>query len=386
MNDDYSRGLIISGLSIHLIFAIQLKKTMYPDKPMDLVIATATQHIYINKEAAEKIFDNVYFCDMTNIAPPNNKTIRALFNPKYALREFYIDDFDPDVYSDIFFWGPTWVYYYLYKYFIQHHKNYSWHLYGEGDSSYYEANPNIRLREYGYPWLKKFYKGIDKYFYKYTVRNFDVIKDIYLWNTKYVMYEPVRDIVEMPIINRDDKEYVAIINDMYGYSGAELSQLKNKVIFLDGAYMGTRDQLYDVNLVDNMLAQMGQAIGKENFVIKPHHGIDEEMYGSVVRENCTIMTQEYKWPWELPIINGDVDNCIICGFFTTAISMMYILGVTDIETYVIRDMVEMLNHIPETRYKENELIDELNESYHFVRNEGEFNEMINRMKAKYENA
>lgn len=380
INSKYSKGLIISGLSIHLIYAIQLKCKMYPNHKMDLVIATSNQEIYLNKAALEKIFDNVYFLNMTNIEPPKNKSIKALINPKYALNEFYISDMNPDEYSDIFFWGPTWVYYNLFKYYVQKNKDYVWHLYGEGDSGYFEANPSIRLREYGYSCLRKFYKGIDKYFFKYTVNNYSVIKDIYLWSTQYVTYEPIRPIIEMPIVDREDKEFITLLNEIYGYT---TERLENKIIIIDGAYMGKREEFYDVAIVDSMYTRLGKEFGKENVIIKPHHGVTEQMYSEDVINNCTIMTAKARWPWELALLNNAIKNCVICGTYSTAILMMYLIGITDTPTYLFRDMINMARPVMEGRLKIYDCVNEENQSFNFVSNNGDFEVMLNQIRDKY---
>ncbi len=308
------RALAIVCGGNQLLFAAQVKHTLYEKIPMDM----AYLDIDISEDAASQLFDGVYKI-RSNVAPPKSKALRCFIFPRYAIKTYYAD-IDSERYTDIFFWGPTWLYYFLYKYSVYRRHKYSWHLLPEGAGAYLISYPAIPLKSYGYKLTDRLFQILDRNVFGYSKANMELVEDVYLIHPECSITDEVIDKVNIPEFDLNERDYINILNSVLKYDHTEI---KDKLIIIDGGLNRSRTAFYDASKMDEMICRIGQMAGKENVLLKRKHGVGVDQYDPLVLGSVTMYEKE-DMPWELVCINGDIKNCMIISVPTSAIVLPYI--------------------------------------------------------------
>ena len=321
------RALAIVCGGNQLLFAAQVKHTLFADIPMDM----AYLDIDISEEAAGQLFDGVYKI-RSNVAPPKSKALRCFVFPKYAIKKFYAE-IEPGDYTDLFFYGPTWLYYFLYKYSVYSRHKYDWHLLPEGAGAYLVTNPQFPLKDYGNRLVYRWLQIIDKLIFGYSKKNSELIRDVYLIHPECSLTDNSVPKISVPAFDRDEVKYMSIINSMLKY---ERTVIDHKVIIIDGALDRSRKDFYDMEKMDELIVKIGNRVGKEKVLLKRKHGVGFDQYSERIKQNVSFFTNE-DMPWELLCINGDIKDCVIISVPSSAIVLPYVFCGFDLTTYRIKD-------------------------------------------------
>lgn len=319
------RGLIIVTGGNSFLFAAQIKHTLYKNIPIDMVY----YDVDIDEGAARELFDGVYKCK-PNVAPLRRDAINCFLNPQYAIRKYYVD-VDVKLYTDIFFWIPSWLHYFLYKFSCYSGHKYHWHLYPEGAGAYLYVYPSVGVKRYGYKWIANIIEKIDEMHYRYLEKSTDIIEDVYLINSESAVTDETIKKINIPPFDIEDKEYIGLINRIVRY---EEVSLENKIIFLDGSLDRVRADYYNVDIIDDLLVTISKKIGKDNLILKRKHHVGKEQYSSKVKNAVTFYNQP-DMPWELVCLNDGIKNCVLLSVPSSVLVLPYIFCNYSKPTYML---------------------------------------------------
>lgn len=309
-----------------LLFAIQAKHTIHKNDKMDIVY----RKIDIDEAEAREVFDGVYRCK-SNDQPRKIDAIKCFFYPQYAIKKYYAD-IDLDNYTDILFWHPDYLHYFIYKYSCYSKRKYNWHLLPEGLGVYvidkYAIHTNVK---YGFFPISAIIQAIDKSVWGYPINAEECVKSAYYIDSEYATSKDGFDVAEIPKFDSSDRAYLNRINRIFKY---KRKPIDHKVLFLDGGMLGSRSELYDSDKVDNLLITLGSRLGRDNVILKRKHGIGMEQYSDAIKKSVSVYYNE-DIPWELMCLNGDIDNCIIISIPSSAIILPYLFCGYTQNTYMI---------------------------------------------------
>lgn len=321
------RALAIVGNGNQMLFAIQIKHTLFQGIPMDLIYV----EMDIDEEAARCIFDDVFFC-RSNSEPPKNKATRCFFDPEWAMTEYYTT-IDLSKYTDVFFYHPNWVYYFLYKYSLYRKHEYVWHLLPEGAGAYIIEYPEIRIKKYGSCFSRRIITMLDKNIFGYSKKNMDYIEDVYLINPRFSVVQGSLSKVAIPAFDMEDPSYIMQIKSILKYKPIKI---ENKIIILDGSCDRLRRTFYDVEEMDKLICLFGERVGKENILVKRKNGVGMDQYSDRVKERVSFYEDEHM-PWELICMNGDIHKCVIVSVISSAIVLPFIFCGFEMPTFRISE-------------------------------------------------
>lgn len=314
------RLLFVSGITIQLMYAIQIKNTMFNSVDADIVLLSNKEEAKVDLEALRLVFNRVYF-NRVNSAPLYKDAYRYCIHPEQAIDEMYCRGLEVASYTDIFFWGDSWLYYFLYKYYSLNNIDVSWHLYPEGLSAYTDKYEEKSMRIYGRNIIiQSFIKMYDRLRAGYGNKNINDILDIYLINASWMHCDVPYKVVDVPLINIADKDNIYLLNRIFGY----VPNKKDDIILLvDNAIHGERERYYDVSFMDKLFLDIAHN-NTPKVYIKRKHGTDIEQYSNLLRKEVVIMEENY--PLELVVINQDIDkNSVVVGFPSSAVILPYII-------------------------------------------------------------
>ncbi|WP_034445899.1 hypothetical protein [Butyrivibrio sp. AE2032] len=317
-----------------LLFAIQIKKTIHKSDAMDI----AYRKITIDEEAALEIFDGVYKCN-DDIPPKKRDALKCYCNPKYAIRKYY-SNIDIDKYTDIFYWHPDYMHYFIYKYSCYSGTKYCWHLLPEGLGLYLLDKYELLItKKYGRGFWARVIQNRDSIKWEYPQKASTIVQDAYFIQADYaVMGEPIK-CVDVPPFEKEDKDFLKLINRVFKY---ENSIIANKIIILDGGIDESRHRnYYDVDTMDRIILTVIDKVGRNNVLLKCKHGVGPEQYSDEIRDKV-IFYSDNRMPWELVCLNDDLRNCIIISVVSSAIILPYLFNEYKQMTYILCD--ELLSY------------------------------------------
>ena len=288
--------------------------------------------IDISEEAARVFFDGVFKCK-SNDPPPKDKALRCFLFPQVAIRDYYAD-IDAEKYTDIFLCGPTWIYYFLYKYSLYRGKPYKLHIIPEGAGVYLGIPQYISpLRGYGRIITAYVIKKLDRILSARKNTIYAKVTDAYLINPQFAVNYGSLRVINVPIIDVDDKEYIDNINCVFMYTPFPLY---DKVVILDGSLDRYREGFYDVQKMDDIIIRLGLEIGKERVLLKRKHDVGVDQYCKEVQNSITFYEDE-NLPWELICFNKILDKSVILSVNSSVIFLPYIMSNKKQNIYRIGD-------------------------------------------------
>lgn len=323
MENYNSRKLVMVLSQAQLMLAVQMKLKNLCSESVDLILASSRLYEIYKNRKLEKIFNHVYYTEDRKLSKID--LLIAFFSPFHGIRQYV--KLDPDQYEDIFFWNPTWLYYYLHKYSVKRKRNYRWHIISDAASSFIAETPEIKPR------YKLFIAGyllnlIDKIFFRYG-EILDQKFDIYTWQPRFVMYETKHELVEVPSIDCTDKDFVNFLNSLFNYTHKDI---KEKIIFLDKA----RDDIYDNKDILRIIKNIVNVVGSNNIIIKKHPREKKELYDEL-GNGVKIINDNF--PWELYCLNEERRDRVIIGYYSSSLVLPYIIFGCTTKTYSIAALI-----------------------------------------------
>ena len=336
-------ALVVGGNQ--LLFAIQAKHTIHINDEFDI----AYRNIDIDEVAAKSIFDNVYRIK-SNDGPSKSKALRCFLNPEYAVKKYYAN-IDLGKYTDILFWHPDWLHYFLYKYSCLKKHKYHWHLLPEGLGLYLIRGYNISSRKkYGRALLSPIVELIDKIKYGYPENASNIVEDAYFIQAKYALNNDNIKQVNLLPFDIADTEFISLVNQILKYKHTIIN---DKIIILDGGLEGSRKDYYNPEKMDKIIEFIANKYGREKVLLKRKHDIPLTEYPKELIEKVTDYPGN-NMPWELICLNNDIKNSLIISVPSSAVILPYIFSGFCNETYMIDyELLDVeLNEWLQSRYKE----------------------------------
>ncbi len=321
--NDTDRTLMLVINRHELMFALQIKKTLLCHKKVDIVLEGELLGSIYDRHILESMFSRVYFSPIK--APRMKEQLLFFLFPERGVIHYIAAD--PGEYEKVFFWNPTWLYYYLFKYSIKRHHNYKWHLMTDGLSCYMTDGPGSCLIHSNSS-FGKILNHIDR-------KKWGLDKgpghtyDIYVTSREYVVHHPEHELVDVPLIDIEDQEWIGYLNQVFAY---EHHDIEYPIVFLDTLSEGW----FDERLVIDCLRFILKEVGKNSIIIKKHPRDSFEKYDSI-KDDVVFMEDDI--PWELVYLNGGIKGKTIIGIHSSALIMPNILLGLDEETYTLNKII-----------------------------------------------
>ncbi len=290
------QSVILVNSQINLLFAIQLKKTLFASEKFDLILSSLVPGMeeISKKEELKQCFDNVYFVDYNKVS--RKTKLLSVFFPKYFFESIlgvpYIE------YTDIFFWNPTlFLYFYLFEN-KRRGKSINMHLYGDAMGAYVCDEP-ICGKLFKYNFINKYLEN------KYGYKPIGECKyDYYVMGKKYVSFVPKHEIVDVPIIDVNDQKFVEYINKVFDFGS--IPEVVYNNIFMDVHHEKFGDSETGINFLNTLL----KYVPRDDFAIRPHPRQDKSIYDKI----GSIPLIDFVIPWELYCINYDITGKTVITF------------------------------------------------------------------------
>ncbi len=273
------RCLIIVNTIYQLFVVINLKNTYLKDDKVDIILTNNTpslETIY-KKNVLEKIFNKVMF--LKKFQKSNKLKLVRIFDKIFRPEEIVksLKD-DLDVYDDYFYFNNNDLFEETLKLLVKRNKNLKLHIFEDGLISYIRKPLSISLKT----------RLICRFVYHYIIKMKNI--DVYIFKPEYKAYKEEMNV--KPIKFSDN---ISFINEVFGYKECNI---KEKYIFFEECLEFIEDKEEYYNLID----QIAQTVGYDNFIIKRHPRNVSEL------SNIKIKILDLDYAWELYCINNDISN------------------------------------------------------------------------------
>ena len=210
------------------------------------------------------------------------------------------------------------------------------------------GNVNLRLHVFEdgistYCDFKKYYEYFRGYYYDpqvdkrnpikrllhqriYKIRPiYNNITDFYVFNPQLMKWNPGIPIYEMDKIDRMDEEFRLLVRQVFAVDQS-VDHYDRKYIFFEESFFADGDTINDVELVEQLVAQ----VGKENIMIKIHPRNPVNRFAELGYKTNT----DTSIPWEVILMNlGDVSNKVFLTVASSAILNPIMIFGTRIKAY-----------------------------------------------------
>lgn len=311
-----NKYLIIVNSRFQLMEAIHIRREMLEPSCTTTLILVGNQfdHGYVKRLRGS--FDSVYIVDEDYFT--RKERVCFFFYPAKALLKLGISSLE--LFTDIFFYNPTRLVYYIRKHELNSGTNYVWHVLQDGLSSYI-LSPDKEYYEsllYGNTVGQKVIKYVDKIIWGFSW----VVHDEYMWSRRFKMCSCSHPIIEIPPIHLSD-EHISEINNIFDYHPI---CIESKYIYLDVGYGYTYD-----SYANQCLKQAVDCLGNSMTVI-PHPSVDTKQYDFI---NGKSIIGKNMYPWELVCVNNDLKDKIVIGSFSGALINPILIADATFDVYVI---------------------------------------------------
>ena len=141
------------------------------------------------------------------------------------------------------------------------------------------------------------------------------ISKFYLFQPECMDWHPDAQLEKIPIIDREDEEFICFLNKIFGYDKCEDVYNKDMIFFEDG--YGDWEETTDIELVKIF----EKYIHKEQIMVKIHPRNTKNRFkerGYSTNKNTGI-------PWEIIALNNKFDNTILVTMYSQSVIMPYVL-------------------------------------------------------------
>lgn len=298
--------IILVNSQINLLFAIQLKKTLFCNDHFDLALSSLVKELknISQKEQLKMYFDNIFFVDYDIL--PKSIEVRSFINPKIFFE--FNTGIEFKEYTDIFFWNPTkFLYFYLFE-MKKRNKDVNIHLFGDAMGAYVCDEPVFKgLYKYklvNHYLRKKYrYKSISEYEYDY-----------YVIGKEYMGFHSKRNVIDVPKVDINDKEFLSYINSVFEYDNN--MRANYKYLFMD---VHQKERFGESDIGIRFIKSVLEFVPKDDFAIRPHPRQDIGVYSNI----CDNLIQ-FKVPWEIYCLNNNISGKVIITFGSSSAFLPYI--------------------------------------------------------------
>lgn len=293
--------------------ACQLKNSIYASDIADIIVSdhiNNSKKIVDNIANVSNIFRKVIYAETKSFYEYSHIHSLAilLFTYSSFVKSSYHIGNDYDIFAFANIRIPNNI---VYKYLKKGNRNVYPVMFEDGIASYSKA--------YG-DYLKKCQSHIIQ---KHICKLYQNIKEFWVFNDKYFMWDVQCAIRKIPKINKKDTEFLNILNAIFKYDNIQ-DKYDKKVIFFEESFSADGADINDTKVVSKLCEEFG----KENIFIKVHPRNTEnrfEKQGYITNKNTAI-------PWEVVAMNLDFKDKILVSISSASIINMYLLFNEDIKS------------------------------------------------------
>lgn len=275
--------------------AIRIRRVFFAEDECDIVLSDlggGLRELY-DKGSLSDQFEKVYYADHKRV--DRKVRLAGLLDP-LSVFEKLLGIEKSRFYTDVFFWSPTDIFYYLYMGFEQAKRPLKLHVYSDAFEGWFLNAPDDDhpggYQLYGAKPLQKFIEK--KYGWKMIG---EMSYDYYLYFPEYSRIEHTHPTVSVPVWDYKDETQRALLNGVYDFDSAY--EIKEDFILLDGpdSRWRSRDEHHAV------INEIVKAVGKDNLIIKAHPRTPRELY-----EGCEAKIEEAVYTWDMYCMNHDIGD------------------------------------------------------------------------------
>lgn len=296
-NNALKKNVFIVGSLFNLLLVVHMKRTLFCKEESDLIIFDGSKGLreIAKEKELYKYFGNVYFSE-TNKNILKNRFLSIISPDKAFCNLIGIKRFP--VYTDIYFWNPEETLYYLVMGYGKRKLSYRLHLYSDALEGWFLRTPDEDMPN-GYHMYGRYSNVIEKYLVKaYGFKQIkEYVFDYYMFAPEKSRIDHTHKVISIPQIDPQDKDFVDFLNKIFSFDSSY--RIEQKYIFMDAA----SDRWGDQKVHDAVINSFVQAVGYENFIVKPHPRSNKEDY-----QTCNAQIESQVYPWDLYCLNHDISN------------------------------------------------------------------------------
>ncbi len=315
------KSLIIVNSQSNLMKAIIMKKMMFSNESWDIILGSFEGQTKMTCDIKElgQVFCHVYFGNL-----------KSKYGKSKLRREFieFIEFLSPSIgvanvlgikrkdiilYKNIYFFNADRLFHNCVRYINSKRFNTKYHMYSDSLAGLiWDTAEGYHFLRFRFSWMNK----IDKKRFGYDyVENLDY--DFFVQHPEKVIYKTKRVLRAIPIVNRDNKEMIELLNRVFNYKGKEVCEIKEKYIFLDSArYTNQWDAFGRI-----LIPKLREIIGADQLIVKPHPNCDLREYNNM---GVKVWKDDMHVPFELYCLTHDISNKVLVNFISTAPLMPYV--------------------------------------------------------------
>ncbi len=294
-----NRTLILCNSAFQLLTAIQLRRTLFAQRPVDLLLSdhlTGAEHICENLRQCN-VFGNVVYIRTKR---RNFKTrwaetchdlclIRKLKSQLGLYHTFCIANIS--------------VFSILFTRFYQH------------------PMPEVALYEDGFVTYCQCFEHFDKASFPARLLLpkgvLEYAKNIYLFNPQLLEWKRTTiQPISIPKLNPADASLVELLNKVFNYT-PQANPYNRPFIFLEESFAADNFKVNDIDLVE----QIANIVGRDNLIIKLHPRSTLNRFaplGYTTGMNTSV-------PWELVLLNSHMTDSVLISISSSAMLQPYLL-------------------------------------------------------------
>ena len=268
----------------------------------------------LNNLISSHIFDNCYFINIIctfskfSIIRYFEKTLK-FFTYKIQLKKIGYDM--NKSYDRVYLTYP----HIIIQYFLIHcfilNKNITVHIFEDGTGGYIDVFFRTTL-------FKKFIRLLIPRF-----RILDTYHEILLHKTEMFSGNQKIRVTNLPIFDKNDYNFIKQLNTIFNYNSID-DRINERFIFFEQAFMNDKQTSV---LIAQVASIIYDVIGKYDFIVKIHPRSFTNIYNDYNNYHKNSV------PWELILLNEDVENKVLITYFSTAVFTPKLIF--DIEPYII---------------------------------------------------
>ena len=292
--------LFLIMTSSQLLNAIVLSKTVFKDVECDAYILSNLDK-YKSAVESSKVFKNVYSYELLpDITGRQNSFKRMMVRIKNAMDVKKIPGMMPSdlkSYECIFASGVSLRNYEIYYAAKRLNPSVRISLYEEGICEYYSLTEKSKS--------KKTFSHF--FFHSYYPED---CRELYVYEPSVV--KSSWDNISVKAIPKfyDDRDLLALLNNVFGFNVEETLVYSNKVVFLESCYdEDLESEKYQLELLNKVV----EAVGSEKVIVKLHPRSSKDKYPENIKSVYSYI------PFEILAVNMDLDCCAFVSTCTSAI-------------------------------------------------------------------
>lgn len=173
------------------------------------------------------------------------------------------------------------------------------------------------------------------------------IKEFYVFRPECMAWSPNVTVKKIPNINKNDKEFIDCLNELFGYNDL-VDNYNKKIVYFESGNLSWK-QSFDIKLLDVFL----EYVTKDDIMVKIHPRDESNRF-----KNKGYHTNVNRYvPWEIIAVNNDFENTILVTMGSQSVIMPYVLLGKKVKAIILDKLYE------EYECQNTRFLDYLNEFY-----------------------